>query len=280
MRGTRPDGSTLMKPGRRAGLQRVLPAVVVRAPTPSPTSASPSRSGATRRSTCSGHWRARGRRGAGAVLNIMQPRSGRRVRGVRRRRGRAAGLMAARIAGCDPIIAVDIHAQRLAPRARLGATHVIDHTGRADAARWRSVGSPADGDALLARDLGAACGFSRSRREGFDAGRQLRSARQRAGAGTEVALDMPFLQFGRVVRGVIQGESHPPEFDPAAGRFRHARGRCRSTVWCTFYPLADINRAARDLSDGTTIKPVLRMPYRTCRGIGAAEPEARSGVHS
>jgi aryl-alcohol dehydrogenase len=28
----------------------------------------------------------------------------------------------------------------------------------------------------------------------------------------------------------------------------------------TFYALADINRAAQDSTDGTTIKPVLRMP--------------------
>jgi Zn-dependent alcohol dehydrogenase len=28
----------------------------------------------------------------------------------------------------------------------------------------------------------------------------------------------------------------------------------------TFYPLAEINRAAQDSSHGTTIKPVLRMP--------------------
>jgi Zn-dependent alcohol dehydrogenase len=29
----------------------------------------------------------------------------------------------------------------------------------------------------------------------------------------------------------------------------------------TFYPLADINRAARDSNEGATIKPVLRMPH-------------------
>jgi aryl-alcohol dehydrogenase len=29
----------------------------------------------------------------------------------------------------------------------------------------------------------------------------------------------------------------------------------------TFYPLADINTAARDSNNGTTIKPVLRMPH-------------------
>jgi hypothetical protein len=30
----------------------------------------------------------------------------------------------------------------------------------------------------------------------------------------------------------------------------------------TFYPLAEINRAAQDSSLGTTIKPVLRVPRR------------------
>jgi len=29
----------------------------------------------------------------------------------------------------------------------------------------------------------------------------------------------------------------------------------------TFYPLAEINRAAEDSSSGRTIKPVLRMPH-------------------
>jgi aryl-alcohol dehydrogenase len=35
-----------------------------------------------------------------------------------------------------------------------------------------------------------------------------------ARAGTEVSFEMPFLQFGRVVHGVIQGESRPQEFIP------------------------------------------------------------------
>ncbi len=35
-----------------------------------------------------------------------------------------------------------------------------------------------------------------------------------ARAGTEVSLEMPFLQNGRTVHGVMQGESHPQEFIP------------------------------------------------------------------
>ena len=43
-----------------------------------------------------------------------------------------SGLMAAKIAGCDPIIAVDIHDHRLALARELGATHAINHRGRTD----------------------------------------------------------------------------------------------------------------------------------------------------
>ena len=78
--------------------------------------------------------------------------------------------------------------------------------------------------------------------------------------GTEVSFETPFLQNGRTVRGVIQGDSVPKEFIPllvdhiVAGRFPVER-------MITFYPLADINQAAAESSDGRTIKPVLRMPH-------------------
>ena len=78
--------------------------------------------------------------------------------------------------------------------------------------------------------------------------------------GTEVTLEMPFVQNGREVRGVIQGDSVPQQFIPVlvdhilAGRFPVDR-------LITFYPLADINRAAVESASGKTIKPVLRMPH-------------------
>ena len=77
--------------------------------------------------------------------------------------------------------------------------------------------------------------------------------------GTEVTFEMPFLQFGRVVRGVIQGESHPQELIPKLVDFL-MQGKMPVDRMTTFYPLADINRAAQESNDGTTIKPVLRMP--------------------
>jgi aryl-alcohol dehydrogenase len=78
--------------------------------------------------------------------------------------------------------------------------------------------------------------------------------------GTETSFETPFLQNGRTVRGVIQGDSVPKQFIPLlvdhimAGRFPVDR-------MITFYPLAEINRAAAESSAGKTIKPVMRMPH-------------------
>ena len=81
-----------------------------------------------------------------------------------------------------------------------------------------------------------------------------------ARAGTEVSLEMPFLQFGRSLRGVIQGESHPQELIPRLVDFL-LQGVMPVERIITFYPLDGINDAARDSNNGTTIKPVLRMPH-------------------
>jgi aryl-alcohol dehydrogenase len=71
---------------------------------------------------------------------------------------------------------------------------------------------------------------------------------------------MAFLQFGRVVHGVIQGESHhPKEFIPQLGDLL-MQGKMPVDRMITFYDIADINRAAQDSASGATIKPVLRMP--------------------
>ena len=67
-----------------------------------------------------------------------------------------------------------------------------------------------------------------------------------ARGGTEVSFDMSFLQFGRVVHGVIQGESHPQEFIPRLVDFL-MQGKMPVDRMITFYPLAEINRAAAEL---------------------------------
>jgi aryl-alcohol dehydrogenase len=78
--------------------------------------------------------------------------------------------------------------------------------------------------------------------------------------GTEAAFEMPFLQQGRMVRGVVQGDSVPREFIPRLIDLMIA-GKLPLEKMVKFYDLADINRAAAESSAGVAIKPVLRMPH-------------------
>src|ERR1700693_5441025 len=73
-----------------------------------------------------------GQTGAGAVLNSMRPQPGDALAVFGVGAVGLSGLMAATIAGCDPIIAIDIHEQRLALARELGATHAITQTGATD----------------------------------------------------------------------------------------------------------------------------------------------------
>ena len=70
---------------------------------------------------------------------------------------------------------------------------------------------------------------------------------------------MPFLQQGRSVRGVVQGDSVPKEFIPKLVDLI-VEDKFPIEKMIKFYDFADINLAARESSAGITIKPVLRMP--------------------
>jgi aryl-alcohol dehydrogenase len=198
-----------------------------------------------------------GQTGAGAVLNSMRPQPGDALAVFGVGAVGLCGLMAAKIAGCDPIIAVDIHNKRLALARELGATHAIHHADRSDVvAEIRKI---TGGGVRFSLETSAQPKVLREAVEALmPAGTcvLLGSAR----AGTEVSLEMPFLQNGRVVHGVIQGESHPQTFIPQLVDYL-MQGKMPVDRLMTFYPLAEINRAAQDSTSGATIKPVLRMPH-------------------
>ena len=78
--------------------------------------------------------------------------------------------------------------------------------------------------------------------------------------GTDASFEMPFLQDGRTVRGVIQGWSEPQKFLPHLVDLM-MEGKFPVDRLMTFYDFADINRAASESATGSTIKPVLRMPH-------------------
>jgi aryl-alcohol dehydrogenase len=197
-----------------------------------------------------------GQTGAGAVLNVAQPDPGDSIVVFGVGAVGLSALLAAKIAGCAPIVAVDVHAHRLALARELGATHVIDHQTCGDVVG--EIRGLAGGGVRYAIETSAEPAVLREAIESLLPGGTcilLGSARK----GTDAAFEMPFLQQGRVVRGVVQGDSMPGEFIPRLVDYI-MDGKFPIERMITFYDLADINRAAQESSAGKTIKPVLRMP--------------------
>jgi aryl-alcohol dehydrogenase len=201
--------------------------------------------------------------GAGAVLNVMQP-PGRSIAG----QGIAiygvggvglAGLMAAKIAGCDPIIAVDRLPERLKLARELGATHTLESPGTENLAETlaeiRKITGGGTHFALETSAVPAVFRIAVDGLRGLGTCVLVGSAR----AGTEVSFEMPVLQGGRTVRGVVQGDSRPREFIPRLVDL-FMTGQMPLDRLITRYDFAEINRAAADATSGATIKPVLMLP--------------------
>jgi len=197
-----------------------------------------------------------GQTGAGAVFNVMKPQPGESFAVFGVGAVGLSALMAAKIAGCDPIIAVDLFEHRLALASALGATHTIDHGHCRDVVG--AIRAVTEGGVRYSIDTSAAPAVFREAVEALMPGGTcvlLGSAR----GGTEVAFDMKFLQEGRVVRGVIQGDSAPREFIPKLVDLV-MENRFPIEKMIKFYEFADINLAAKESSAGIAIKPVLLMP--------------------
>jgi aryl-alcohol dehydrogenase len=193
--------------------------------------------------------------GAGAVLNALRPEPGSGFAVFGAGAVGLAALMAARIAGCTTLIAVDLHESRLALARELGATVCINaaaadpvaHIREATQGKGVQYSLEAAGDPKALRQavnvlapLGVCC--------------LVGSAR----AGVEAALEMPVLQHGRTVRGCIQGDAPPHAFFPQL--FAHYRaGRLPVDRLIRHYDFADINAALDDAVSGRTVKAVLRI---------------------
>ncbi|MFC4913811.1 NAD(P)-dependent alcohol dehydrogenase [Actinomadura gamaensis] len=193
--------------------------------------------------------------GAGSVLNSLacEPGSGIAVFGA----GSVgcSAVMAAVIAGCDPIVAIGRNRARLRLAEELGATHTVE-LGRAEpVGRVRELTGGRGIDYTL-----EATGVPEILRMAVDALHSSGVCGVVGGAapGTEVALEMSGLMFGRQVRGIVEGDSIPQLFLPVLADL-HVRGRLPFDRMVSLYPFAEINQAARDSQRGGCLKPVLHF---------------------
>lgn len=193
--------------------------------------------------------------GAGGVLNSLHPAAGTSLVVFGTGSVGMSAVMAARVAGCATIIGVDVKPNRLELARELGATHTINAQdtpdvvaeirtitgGGADYSIETTASPPVFRQAVDCLTVPGVCGLIGA-----------------AALGTEVALDMNSILFGRVVRGIIEGDSVPDIFIPRLIEL-YMQGRFPFDRLISSYPLEQINEAARDSEEGRVVKPVLAM---------------------
>jgi aryl-alcohol dehydrogenase len=192
--------------------------------------------------------------GAGAVLNSLKVRAGSSIAILGVGAVGLAAVMAARIAGAGPIIAVDINPQRLVLATELGATHTINARTEDVAARTTEITGAGVNYSL------EITGLPKMLRLAVDLLAPLGIAALIGGApaGAEAAIDMNGLLAGRTVRGIAQGDSVPQIFIPTLIDM-HRQGVFPFDRLIRFYDFEDINAAVEDTRRGDTIKAVLRI---------------------
>ena len=193
--------------------------------------------------------------GAGAVLNAFYVGPGEALVVFGAGAVGLSAVMAAKIAGADPIVAVDIVSSRIDLALELGATHAINANNEDVVKRVKDV---LPYGAQYALDCSAT-----------EAG--LKNAIDVIGQGGKVGIfsappageTFPFttrVLFEKVasLHGIVQGYSVPRRFIPELIRYQEA-GLFPYERIVTTYPFEEINAAIADTKSGTVIKPVLMM---------------------
>ncbi len=193
--------------------------------------------------------------GAGAVLNAFNPRAGSSIAVFGTGSVGLAAVMAARLAGCAHIIAIDLNPERLQLARELGATATLDPRSQDAVDFIRSTTNGVGVDYSL--ETTALPAVLRQAVECLHV-RGVCGVLGLPPGGTEAVFDMQSILFGRTVKGIIEGDSVPSVFIPRLIEL-HRQGRFPVERIVTRYPFEDINRAVKETERGTTIKAVLRM---------------------
>ncbi|CCA91493.1 NAD(P)-dependent alcohol dehydrogenase [Novosphingobium sp. PP1Y] len=193
--------------------------------------------------------------GAGAVLNAMEVRKDMPIAIWGAGTVGMAAIMAAKIAGAHPIIAIDVHDSRLAMALELGATHAFN--GRSDNVEESIRGLCPSGLGYAFDTTGVnkliELAFSLLAPKGI-LGMVGASAPEDMLAFNEAT----FMGHGRRVMGILGGDSDLQTFLPTLMDY-YRQGRFPFDRLIGFFPFERINEAIAASESGDVIKPVLRM---------------------
>ncbi|MTV82660.1 NAD(P)-dependent alcohol dehydrogenase [Secundilactobacillus folii] len=193
--------------------------------------------------------------GAGTVLNELDPQPGDGIIVFGTGTVGLAAIMAAKIAHCDPIIAVDVFDNRLELAQELGATNVINSKSTSDV--------PAEVQKIAAGGVDyavVAAGVNGLAEEAVRSVGIFGTVAIIGGAlKGEFNMAFDFLAFEHTVKGVLQGSSLPKIFIPKLIHL-FKQGQFPFDKLVKFYDLDQVNQAFEDSKNGKVVKPILVMP--------------------
>lgn len=189
--------------------------------------------------------------GAGTVLNHVKPKPGASIAVFGVGAVGMAAVMAAKIVGCAPIIAVDLQESRLALAQQLGATHVVNP---ASGDAIQAIREIAEGGVQHVIECSGASAAAETAFQSIAPGATV-SLVGVPRAGTVISVPYTALMAG-VTQTVCEGDSDPDIFIPQLIEYYRA-GRLPFDRLVSFYAFEDINQAIADAESGKAIKPVL-----------------------
>lgn len=191
--------------------------------------------------------------GAGTVLNRLKPEFGTSIAVYGCGAVGLSAVMAAKIANCQQIFAIDIHDSRLELAKELGATHTLNGK-RADVVK--EIKQASQGGTHYAVE---STGVPPVVRQCLNALRPLGQAAI-VGVTPEMNIDVhnDLMAEGKSMIGVIEGDSVPRVFIPKLIEFYKA-GQFPFDKLVKFYEFDQITKAFDDSANGTTIKPILKL---------------------
>ncbi|WBV56387.1 NAD(P)-dependent alcohol dehydrogenase [Chryseobacterium daecheongense] len=190
--------------------------------------------------------------GAGGILNTLKPEAGSSIVIYGMGAVGLSAVMAAKIAGCSTVIAVDISENRLHLALEMGATHTFNGN---DKALQEQISAVTNGGADYAFE---SSGVKKVMNSALDTIKE-NGTMILTGVlpqGETVAFDAWNLVRGRTIKGSIMGDCVPEIFIPKLISF-YEEGRFPVDKMMKFFSLKDFNAAIKESLSGETIKAVI-----------------------
>lgn len=193
--------------------------------------------------------------GASSVLNVLKPEAGSSIAVFGVGAVGLSGIMAAKIAGCKNIIAIDLHENRLELAKELGATatiksgkgvNVAEKINEITGTGVQHVLDTTGVDVVIEQAILSLDTFGRIVTVVTD-------------FNLSIPLEALALKGGSII-GTSQGDAIPQKFIPEMISY-YKKGQFPYDRMVKFFEFDDINKAFEESESGAVIKPVLKINY-------------------